>query len=101
MEQLVASVADLSLWQLLHLLITIARELQGRVAGMPGGNGFLPHEDPEGGYDGPNRQDMRGRAFQRPAPLGCLNNCCICDQRCIRLEPGHKDCKCRRHLHCR
>ena len=32
-------------------------------------------------------------------PVACTGKCIVCRSACTRLQPGHKHCKCRAHLH--
>ena len=84
----------LTLLHLLQLLVQVALELQGRVQAMVGARPEARGRDEEIGGRGAHPVPQRQVA-------ACEGGCCICNAPCIRLEPGHKHCKCRRHLHYR
>ena len=95
------SLGNMSVLALLRLLMTEARELFRRLDTQR-----LQEED--GSYQGFDDTGfgLGGQSHHVPSqpvhhPARCGGTCCICGIACVRLEPGHKHCQRKRHLHCR
>lgn len=86
----------LSLWQLVQILIAVARAIGRKV----GNDGAPPGLDADVEEQCGPPQPAQGH--QAPYHVqNCHGACIICGRQCVRLERGHKHCKCRPHMHTR
>lgn len=121
MDKIRVQLTDLTLWQLVSLIISIALEIQSRLNNGPWGQrqSDMPSEPasvhepsraaeaPSSSSAGINKGSGKGKGARsqtsdyEDAQYICDGECIICGATCIRLQPYHKHCKCRRHLHYR
>ena len=121
MDKIRVQLSDLSLWQLVSLIISIALEIQARLNNGPWGQRQsdlpsepIPPQPPSRASEaassssaGINKGYGKGKGARSQtsdndeAQHICDGECIICGATCIRLQPYHKHCKCRRHLHYR
>ena len=87
MERFKETARGWSLAELVQALVFIVMELQYRLIG------------------GQNQGDAeQGHVPARPMPAqppACRGRCIICGAGCIRMNPGHRHCKCQQCLHLR
>ena len=90
----IPAIDHLNVWQLVQLLIAVAQALSRRLHGQG-----IPNQPP-----GLQQQvPLAGRVpqGQEMGEQPCTGQCSVCLAPCIRLERGHKHCKCRAHLRTR
>ena len=81
----------LSVHELVFYLLALVQELGRRFPWTVRDTPAPPDFPPPGGTDQEAPED----------PVACTGKCIVCRSACIRLQPGHKHCKCRAHLHWR
>lgn len=108
MDKIRSQLNELSLWQLVQLIISVALEIQARLNNGPWGQrqNDTPMEPaaPPSSSSGINKGKGKGvRSFTEDydSNVVCDGECIACGNNCIRLQPFHKHCKCKRHLHYR
>ena len=99
MEEL-PNLDDMSMWQLVQILLAVACAMSRRMGMEPQAAAAAAAAAPPPGFLQQPRAQPRGHeAFDQPP--ACRGLCCICGRPCVRLEPGHKHCKCQPHLRTR
>lgn len=88
---------ELTMWQLVQVLLAVANAMQRRM-GMGVDGPEVPPEAPavHNRYGRRHQSNNQGGEIQR-----CYGMCCVCQHPCVRLERGHKHCKCWTHMHTR
>ena len=87
---------DLTMWQLVQVLLAVANAMQRRMGVAAEADG-PPEQAQPNRFQAHGRRQHGGDGFH--GVQQCNGHCCVCGAPCIRLERGHKHCKCNRHLH--
>ena len=84
---------ELSVHELIFYLLAIVQELSRRFPWTSRSTPASSDHPSQGWVDPETAGDSQ--------PPGCTGKCVVCRAPCIRLQPGHKHCKCKNHLHWR